>query len=146
MFLLPAVGFGATIAIIDSGVDKRHTDLYDKIWVNTSETYDNRIDDDLNGYVDDYYGWNFADNDQYIMDYSLMWLFDENVARFFHIQAKSYDGTLTQDDVSWIQDKFKDQEFINRAMAYGTFMHGTHVSGIVANNNENATIMAIKLL
>lgn len=48
-----------TVAIIDSGVDIKHEDLKDVIWVNEDEIPDNGIDDDKNGYVDDIHGWNF---------------------------------------------------------------------------------------
>lgn len=47
------------VAVIDSGVDVHHEDLQGKIWENPNEIPNNGIDDDLNGYVDDIYGWNF---------------------------------------------------------------------------------------
>ena len=47
------------IAIIDGGVNYHHEDLDGKNWVNSNEAPDNGIDDDGNGYVDDYYGWDF---------------------------------------------------------------------------------------
>lgn len=47
------------VAVIDSGVDHRHEDLKDVMWVNSDEIPDNGKDDDGNGYVDDIYGWNF---------------------------------------------------------------------------------------
>lgn len=50
------------VAVIDSGVDIEHEDLKGKIWINTDEIPGNKIDDDKNGYVDDYYGWNFLGN------------------------------------------------------------------------------------
>jgi hypothetical protein len=46
------------IAIIDSGFDRFHEDLYSNLWVNHKEIPDNGIDDDNNGYIDDVYGWN----------------------------------------------------------------------------------------
>ena len=46
------------IAVIDTGVDYNHPDLHDNMWVNVNEIPDNGIDDDGNGYVDDYLGWN----------------------------------------------------------------------------------------
>ena len=54
-----------TIAIIDTGVDTGHPDLASKIWHNRGETPGNGIDDDGNGYVDDWQGWDFGvgDND-----------------------------------------------------------------------------------
>lgn len=56
------------VADIDTGVDRNHEDLSSNMWVNTAETPGNGIDDDGNGYVDDYYGWDFANNDNDPMD------------------------------------------------------------------------------
>ncbi len=44
------------VAVIDTGVDYGHEDLKGNIWVNTGEIPGNGIDDDGNGYIDDYYG------------------------------------------------------------------------------------------
>ena len=46
------------VAVIDTGVDYNHEDLHDNIRVNEKEIPDNGMDDDDNGYVDDYYGIN----------------------------------------------------------------------------------------
>jgi cell wall-associated protease len=48
-----------TVAVIDSGIDTTHEDLQQVLWKNTKEILGNGKDDDNNGYVDDYYGWNF---------------------------------------------------------------------------------------
>lgn len=56
------------VAVVDSGVKYDHPDLDSNIWVNSGEVIGNSIDDDNNGYIDDYYGWNFADNNNQIMD------------------------------------------------------------------------------
>ncbi len=48
------------VAVVDSGVRYNHEDLAANMWVNTAETPNNWIDDDLNGYVDDVYGINPA--------------------------------------------------------------------------------------
>jgi subtilisin family serine protease len=50
------------IAVIDSGVDTDHPDLDGRIWVNPAETPYNGKDDDGNGYVDDWRGWDFYNN------------------------------------------------------------------------------------
>ncbi len=52
------------IAIVDSGVDYNHPDLADNIWVNEDEIPDNDIDDDNNGYIDDYYGYDAPTGDK----------------------------------------------------------------------------------
>ncbi len=68
------------VAAIDSGIDWRHPDLYDNIWINPGEDLDdnhdpndpifpeipgtlgdwNYVDDDDNGFVDDFIGWDFV--------------------------------------------------------------------------------------
>lgn len=50
---------GAVIAIIDSGSDLQHQDLADNIYVNSKDPI-NGIDDDQDGYVDNYWGWDFV--------------------------------------------------------------------------------------
>ncbi|WP_416666468.1 S8 family peptidase [Egbenema bharatensis] len=55
-------GQGVTIAVIDSGIDYNHPDLFGNLWSNSREIPDNGIDDDGNGYVDDRLGWNFVSN------------------------------------------------------------------------------------
>ena len=47
------------IAIIDTGVDYDHIDLANNIWYNPGEIPNNSLDDDGNGYIDDYMGWDF---------------------------------------------------------------------------------------
>jgi subtilisin family serine protease len=71
------------VGILDSGIDWQHPDLVDNIWQNLAEDADgdgtvlvwdgsqwifdpddeNGIDDDGNGYVDDFVGWDFVNND-----------------------------------------------------------------------------------
>ncbi|XOU94754.1 MAG: S8 family serine peptidase [Candidatus Kerfeldbacteria bacterium] len=48
------------IAVLDTGVDIDHPDLLTNIWINTDEIPGNGIDDDLNGFIDDYNGWDFV--------------------------------------------------------------------------------------
>lgn len=44
------------VAVIDNGFDLSHEDI--NYWVNFNEIPNNGVDDDENGYIDDYYGWN----------------------------------------------------------------------------------------
>jgi subtilisin family serine protease len=49
------------VAVVDSGILRDHPDLQGNIYFNPNEIPDNGIDDDNNGYIDDYCGWDFAD-------------------------------------------------------------------------------------
>jgi cell wall-associated protease len=50
------------VGVIDGGTDTTHEDLKEILWTNTREIPGNGKDDDGNGYVDDYFGWNFLGN------------------------------------------------------------------------------------
>ncbi len=65
------------VAIIDTGVNYKHPDIAPNYWTNPGETgldangndkATNGIDDDGNGYVDDWHGWDFVNNDNDPMD------------------------------------------------------------------------------
>ncbi len=49
------------VAVLDDGVYANHPDLKGKIWQNFKEIPGNGKDDDANGFVDDYLGYNFLD-------------------------------------------------------------------------------------
>jgi hypothetical protein len=58
-------------AILDTGIGYNHPDLSNNIWINPNEIPDNGLDDDNNGYIDDFRGWDFVGNDNDNIDYGI---------------------------------------------------------------------------
>ena len=56
----PGGDSGVIVAVIDTGVDYDHEDLKNNMWVNSGEIPGDGIDNDKNGYIDDYYGVNIV--------------------------------------------------------------------------------------
>jgi subtilisin family serine protease len=56
-------GNNVVIGVIDTGVDYNHPDLNDNMWTNPGEIPDNGVDDDGNGFIDDFYGYDFVNED-----------------------------------------------------------------------------------
>jgi serine protease len=50
------------VAVIDDGFEPTHPDIAPNHWYNWKEIPNNGIDDDKNGYIDDYAGWNTITN------------------------------------------------------------------------------------
>ena len=50
------------VAVLDEGVDISHPDLKASMWVNEGEIWKSREDNDGNGYIGDYHGYNFVSN------------------------------------------------------------------------------------
>lgn len=63
---LTEMGDTIVICIIDDGLEINHEDLKPNLWYNYRELPGNLVDDDQNGYIDDYRGWNtYTGNDQF---------------------------------------------------------------------------------
>ena len=60
-------GGGTVVGVLDTGVDVDHPDLAANIWTNAGEACagcrTDGVDNDGNGYVDDWRGWDFANDD-----------------------------------------------------------------------------------
>lgn len=51
-----------TVAVIDSGFRMAHPELAGRIWINPNDPVDG-VDNDGNGLIDDYQGWDYVNND-----------------------------------------------------------------------------------
>ncbi len=59
---VPADAVEVIVGVIDTGVDYLHPDIVNNIQFNSGEIPENDIDDDHNGLIDDYVGWDFSGN------------------------------------------------------------------------------------
>jgi cell wall-associated protease len=134
----------ATIAVIDSGLDYKHEFITPNLWTNPNEIFDRR-DNDGNGYQDDVNGWNFAEQNGQIIDYSYLGTFSPDCMKYFDIQGKYFLGKATESEIQWMREKQKDAKFIAEMGKFGNFVHGTHVAGISIRDSKNSA-MGIKLI
>ncbi|MEM0998185.1 MAG: S8 family serine peptidase, partial [Bacteroidota bacterium] len=63
---LTPLGDTIVVCVIDDGLNPNHQDFQDNVWINYGEIPNNNIDDDGNGFVDDYRGWDAYGNDDNI--------------------------------------------------------------------------------
>ncbi len=146
MALMSFSAMASTVAIIDSGTDLNHEQLIDKIWTNPTEVPQNSYDDDGNGYVDDYHGWNFAENNNLLIDYKYGSYLNDDVKKFFDLQAKALTGEASDADIAWLKKMYQDEKFIKHLTVYANYMHGTHVAGIASKGSDDITVLPIKLI
>jgi subtilisin family serine protease len=67
--VLPATGSRVIVAVIDTGVDLSHPDLYGAAWLNPAMLKKpDKLQKDKTGYTSDLNGWNFIDNNADVTD------------------------------------------------------------------------------
>lgn len=132
----------ATVAIIDSGVDFKHEAYDSNMWTNPngSTTVDGVT------YDGDTHGWNFAENNNQIIDYKYLGTFSQDCYKMFEVQGKILTGTATEEEIAWYKGKRSDQTFLKELQKFGNFIHGTHVTGISTDQSTAAKIVGMKLI
>jgi len=102
------------VAIIDNGFDQYHPDLIDNVWKNIDEIEGNDIDDDMNGYIDDVWGWNFVREDL------------------------NKNGTIEKSETLGNNDPRPTADGLTlEEIKQGVFHHGTVVAGIIGARGNN---------
>jgi subtilisin family serine protease len=132
----------ATVAVIDSGVDYKHEAFVSDMWTNPngSTTVDRTT------YENDTHGWNFAENNNQIIDYKYLGTFSQDCYKIFEIQGKILRGIATDAEKEWYKNRRGDANFVKELQKFGNFIHGTHVTGISTDQSDAAKIVGIKLI
>lgn len=147
LFLLATTTSQAVpVAIIDSGTDFDHPDLKPYAWVNPGDSSDDGADNEHNGMEDDVHGWNFAENNKKLIERQFLGKFSGDVYKYFEVQLRMFEGTITEEDKNWVKSKKSDPKFLEEMQLFGNFMHGTHVAGIASKDAPMNQIMGVKLL
>jgi subtilisin family serine protease len=143
--VLSAPARAVPIAIIDSGTALEHPDLVNHAWTNIYD-WEDGVDNDDNGYIDDVHGWNFADGNNKLYNKKLLGTFSPDVYKFFDVQTRVLKGTATAADIAWIKSIRGNAAFIAQLEAFGNWVHGTHVAGIASKDSPGAQIMPLKTI
>jgi cell wall-associated protease len=132
----------STIAVIDSGLDYKHKDLQGVVWRHSQHTDVSAGDN----YKSDEYGWNFADKNAEVIDYSFLGTFPDDDYKYFKVQSKVLLGTATDEEKQWIKDKKNDTNCVSGLETFGNFVHGTHVSGIATASRTTERVLMEKII
>ena len=132
----------ATVAIIDSGVDYKHEAYASDMWTNP----DRSTTVDGTTYSNDTHGWNFAENNNQIIDYKYIGTFSQDCYKMFDVQGKILRGIATDAEKEWYKSKRSDTTFLKELQKFGNFIHGTHVTGISTDQSDAAKIVGLKLI
>lgn len=133
-----ANGDPIVVAILDSGFDVFHEDIQENIWTNRGETPGDGIDNDENGYIDDYYGWNFInDSPEHISDphgHSVAGIIGAKGNNGIGVAGINWDVQLMVLEARMVSDIIAAYEYIiDQRMLYNN-TGGTEGALIVATN------------
>ncbi|MCX6110725.1 MAG: S8 family serine peptidase [Proteobacteria bacterium] len=148
--MAPLSAHAATVAIIDSGFDYEHEALQGKVWTKPDSTpeegKDKEKDKGGGRKIGGLHGWNFADNNDEIIDYSQQSNYVPDIEKFLDLQFAASAGKATEGEKIWLQERLKDRDFLSKFLAFSSYAHGTHVAGIVAQDNPQVKLLAIKVI
>jgi cell wall-associated protease len=151
LFLSAGSAWAANVAVVDSGTDFNHAMLRDHMWTNPGEIPGNMLDDDHNGKVDDVHGWNFVDGYGEVFAPVHLNSINPMVYDLIRIIAHQQAGITTPAENSYFHDHVSVLSPDRKAALsahlnyFGEYIHSTHCSGIIVQQNSNARIMSARV-
>lgn len=149
--ILALNSYGAVVAVVDSGADIEHKAIAGKIWKNTLEVEakDAGGDEDNNGLIDDFFGFNFTKMNNVLINKEDFGLFDQDVKtlykfQYFYELYSMGHNLFTKELANQFNEMIKNSELMQRSQVFGGFAHGTHVAGIIAQDNSELQLITIK--
>lgn len=124
-----------TLAIIDSGVDELHPEFAGRMYSKPAEVGINGVDEDNNGFTDDYSGWDFVEGDNFTNDEN------GHGTSVAGVAAANGDNNLGIAGVDW-NCKILDVRVLN-ANGSGSFANVS--AGIYYAVNEGADVINLSL-
>ena len=136
------------VLVVDSGSDFSHKVLNPLAKPNKAELNGKALfDDDNNGYVDDIYGWNFVENNKTLVnleetppEYDRVL----KVMQYINKMQQSGKDAFTPEEWNWLIKNYNDPKLGPWVNFCGGWAHGTHCAGIIASNNKNVALNAIR--
>ena len=137
-------GASVVVAVIDSGVDIKHPELKNIIWVNEDEIPNNGIDDDGNGFIDDINGWNFLGNcEQENMEYVRLQKKEDPLSNLY----KKFEIQRQKSIQEKIQELSRINDFMSKAISSDSIIKNTLGKEIYSLKDvENFSPKSFKLI
>jgi len=149
LFLVPVclADGEVSVLVIDSGTDFSHQLLDPAADPNLAELNgEEGIDDSGSGYIDDLYGWNFPNDNHVLCNLEYTPPRYDDVIKFMELlaifQEVGRDG-MDPADFKILVKLYNDKELQPWINFTGGWAHGTHVAGIVANENTSVRVKAL---
>jgi subtilisin family serine protease len=136
------------VLVVDSGSDFTHNVLNPLANPIKAELNGkSMVDDDNNGFVDDIYGWNFVENNNTLVnlqdtppEYDRVL----KVMQYINKMQQSGKESFSPEEWNWLIKNYNDPKLGPWVNFCGGWAHGTHCAGIIASNNKNVALNAIR--
>jgi hypothetical protein len=126
------------IAITDDGFEVTHPDLAANFWSNPGETPGDAVDNDLNGYVDDVYGWDFVQNNNNVTANNGSDTHGMHVAGISAARTNNAVGVAgTAGDSRLMAIQFYDGGTWTSSMVANSFIYATNNGAKIINTSYN---------